>query len=150
MTAVGALKPGPRTRRLAAVLCSRWGFAAASLLFFCFYAANMEWRQVDWASLFASSPNGDALAEAKRLGLSYEAALADPSAAIGKPVVWCVDHPARGYAYAGGKPSQPLILQDPSAFPTNSPTTGGRCDRVLAVVTAVEKGGVSIRFLERR
>lgn len=152
---IAHLKPDLRVQRRAALACARWGFAAASAAFFCFYAANLPWNTMSPRSvyvldaLFGGNAPTPELALAGRLGLTYEAALADPKAAIGKPVIWCVDHPAHGFAYEGGKPSHPLLLDNDYAFPINSPTTGGRCDDVLAAVTAVGPDAVSLRFIER-
>ena len=74
------------------------------------------------------------VALAYRLKLTYEQVAARPQDFVGKPVVWCVDHPdVGGRAYLEGKPSQPLDFSNPGALPLTGPT-GGHCVKMLAVV----------------
>lgn len=146
------LKPALRTRRLALVALARWGCLAVAILFFCMYATSIPWsnlRILD--SFFGQGGNAVLAAQARQLDLKYEAVLADPKPAVGKPVIWCVDHPSGDSAYVEGKPSQVLHLQDPLSFPFSAVSnSGGRCNRVLAVITDVERGIVTLRFVERR
>ncbi|MBI5623475.1 MAG: hypothetical protein HY924_06845 [Elusimicrobia bacterium] len=85
--------------------------------------------------------------EANGLGLDYAAIRREPARCIGKPVVWCVDHPSWGTAYLAGKPSEPLILENESAFPLNSAVAGGRCRTVVATVAEVRPEAVVLRFV---
>ncbi|MBI5882560.1 MAG: hypothetical protein HZB91_05595 [Elusimicrobia bacterium] len=80
---------------------------------------------------------GPLIEEAQRLGLDYQTILRDPMGHVGQPVVWCVDHPSWGNAYLAGKPSEPLVLENESAFPINSPTSGGTCTTVVATIGEV-------------
>lgn len=101
------------------------------------------------AALATREAEPERVKEARALGLSYEEVLADPAAAKDKPVLWCIDHPALGYAYAGN-PSRPVILENDAALPRNSPTSGGRCSQVLAVVTGAGNGVVRLQFVSLR
>ena len=86
------------------------------------------------------------VAEARRLGLTWEKAIADPAAAIGKPVLWCVDHPTSGPDGYVASPSQPITLENSSAFPVAGGQSGGRCADVLAVIVKADDQGLSLRF----
>ncbi|MFA6317087.1 MAG: hypothetical protein WC943_06680 [Elusimicrobiota bacterium] len=85
--------------------------------------------------------------EANALGLDYAAIRREPARYVGKPVVWCVDHPGWGMAYLAGKPSDSLILENESSFPMNSPVAGGRCRTVVALVEGVRPEGIVLRFV---
>ncbi len=89
------------------------------------------------------------IARAKREPVDYEAARADPKAFHGRPVVWCVDHPASGYSYLSGKPSQPLSWTNAARVPLNSPVQGGRCDLVVASVEGASRDGLLLNFVGR-
>lgn len=65
----------------------------------------------------------------------------------GDYVVWCVDHPASGYSYLAGKPSQPLVLSNDWQMETNSPQQGGRCTDIVARVEGRKPQGVVLRFM---
>lgn len=85
---------------------------------------------------------------AKLEPLTYEQVLAAPKAALGKPVVWCVDHAYGATAsFADGRPSRPLLWTNESAVPRNSPTSGGRCTNVVATVEDVKPDGVVLAFV---
>ncbi|MBI4677370.1 MAG: hypothetical protein HY748_07285 [Elusimicrobia bacterium] len=103
-------------------------------------AANFKERRGQRASL------GVHIDEAHRLGLDYATIVREPEDHVGQPVVWCVDHPSWGTAYLAGKPSEPLVLENESAFPLNSPTSGGRCAVVVAVVSGVQENGIVLRY----
>lgn len=89
------------------------------------------------------------IAQAKREPVDYDAARADPGAFKGRPVVWCVDHPAAGVSYLSGRPSQPLAWSDEVRLPKNSPTTGGRCDLVVATIEGASREGLVLNFVGR-
>lgn len=71
------------------------------------------------------------------------------TARAGDYVVWCVDHPSKGYAYLAGKPSQPLVLSNDWQMETNSPQQGGRCTMVVAQVEGRKPQGLVLRYLGR-
>lgn len=147
------LKGGSPERRRAAVAVARWACPTVSVLFLILFAMSVPWRglrpRIAFDAVFGLRGNAALAAEARRLGVTYEAAMARPAESVGKPVIWCVDHPTLDSAYVGGNPSKPLLLQDPSYFPLSAVSnSGGRCNRVLAVITAVERGAVSLRFVE--
>lgn len=89
------------------------------------------------------------ISRAKSEPVEYDAARADPSAFKGRPVVWCVDHPAAGFSYLAGRPDRPLSWSDETRLPKNSPTTGGRCDLVVATVEASSPKGLLLNFVGR-
>jgi hypothetical protein len=90
---------------------------------------------------------GALIDEARHLELEHSAILREPAKHAGKPVVWCVDHPSWGNAYLAGKPSEHLVLENEFAFPINSPTSGGRCTTVVAVVVGVKGNSVAIQYM---
>jgi hypothetical protein len=93
--------------------------------------------------------NAPLLAQARSLRLDYEKAAADPKAAVGKPVVWCVDMPASDTAYVSGRPSWPVAFNASfDDYRTNS-SSGGYCRTVLAVITGFEKGLLQLRPVEQ-
>jgi hypothetical protein len=74
------------------------------------------------------------VAEAERLSISYNQLAAKPQDFLGKPVLWCVDHPdVGGRAYLEGKPSQPLAFSNSDVLPPTG-SRGGHCVKMLAVV----------------
>lgn len=85
--------------------------------------------------------------QARDLALDYEAVRARPQDHLEKPVLWCVDTVAAGVAYNAGRPSQPVVWENAHRVATNSPTSGGRCTTALAVVVAVKREGVVLRYL---
>ncbi len=91
----------------------------------------------------------EAISRARREPVDYEAARAEPEAFRGRPVVWCVDHPAAGFSYLAGRPDRPLAWTDESRLPKNSPTTGGRCDWVVAAVQGASPKGLLLAFVGR-
>jgi len=87
------------------------------------------------------------VALAYRLKLTYEQVAARPQDFVGKPVVWCVDHPDPGVSYLEGRPSQPLGWSNEKDVPRTS-GWGGHCLRMLAVVEEPDGRGVLLRYLE--
>jgi hypothetical protein len=88
------------------------------------------------------------LAEARRLDLDYAEILSGGAASVGRPVLWCVDYPGRVSAYAGGKPSQVVLWENPDAVPdTVGTTSGGRCWNMLLVVAKVQAGVPTLRYV---
>lgn len=87
--------------------------------------------------------------EAERLNLGYDQIASSPGEFAGKFVVWCVDHPAPKVSYLAGKPSQPLVWENDHELPLNSPTSGGRCTKVLAAVEGLSREGVLLRYIGR-
>lgn len=53
---------------------------------------------------------------ARKLGLTYEAALREPLAALGKPVLWCV-HISSGQAYCGPGRNRPVDISNMEEMP---------------------------------
>lgn len=56
------------------------------------------------------------LRTARKLGLTYEAALAEPMAALGKPVLWCV-HISSAQAYCGPGRDRPVDISNLEEMP---------------------------------
>lgn len=56
--------------------------------------------------------------EARKLGLTYEAVLAAPAAALGKPVLWCMAKRQSGPALYGGLGDKPVLITNPEAMPS--------------------------------
>ncbi|MCX5796465.1 MAG: hypothetical protein NTY77_13310 [Elusimicrobia bacterium] len=82
---------------------------------------------------------------AYRLDLTYEQVAAKPQDFVGKPVVWCVDHPDPNVSFLEGRPSQPLVWSNDEAVLRTGPK--GHCTRMLAVVEGAGLQGVRLRFI---
>ena len=80
------------------------------------------------------------VAQAKLWPMTYETAEA------GKPVIWCVDHPARGVAYLESRPSQPIVYSNDDAAPLTFGNAGSHCATVVAVVDGRRPQGVVLTF----
>lgn len=111
-------------------------------------------RLVDQARSRSQERNalGPMMEKARNQNLSYEQISAAPKAFVGRPVLWCVDHPDVGISYHAGRPAQPVSWTNKVAFeahvPLNAPTTGGRCTKVLATVQGKrEQGEVVLWFV---
>ena len=84
---------------------------------------------------------------AYRLKLSYEQVSARPQDFVGKPVIWCVDHPDVGVrAYLEGRPSQPLAFSNSGALPPTG-SRGGHCVKMLAVIESGDQNGFGLRYI---
>ncbi len=82
--------------------------------------------------------------QAKLWPMTYETAEA------GKPVVWCVDHPAKGVSYLSGRQSQPLVWSNDAQVPiTNGGGSSSWCADVVAVVEGRVPQGVKLRFVQQ-
>lgn len=92
---------------------------------------------------------GSLIETARRQPVDYDALRADPAAFKDRPVLWCVDHPASGVSYLAGKPSRPLAWSNDSELPLNSPTGGGRCTELVAVLEGARAGVPLLRFVGR-
>ena len=77
---------------------------------------------------------------ALKLKLSYEQVAAKPQDYLGKPVVWCIDHPDPKVSYVEGRPSQPVSWSNAQDVPR---TSDRHCEKMLAVV---ESSG-SLRYI---
>lgn len=85
---------------------------------------------------------------ARREPVTYEQALAAPTAFAGRPVVWCVDHPSTGASFLDGRPLSWVNDGDAEKnLPTNGPTTGGRCTTVVAVIEGAKTGKLALRYV---
>ena len=94
--------------------------------------------------------NRPLLAEARRLNLDYEQVLAKPVAYVGKPVVWCVDTPAKDHSFVAGRPGWVVALTGRSEdYTTMAAASGGYCLNLLAVIDGFERGVVRLRPVER-
>jgi len=85
------------------------------------------------------------VAEAKRLGLTWESVIVAPQTSAGKPVLWCVDNLGGGRAYVDGRPSEPVRIENPGAM--DAPSSKVHCRSTLAVVTGGGGGVAVIRFI---
>ncbi|OGR40870.1 MAG: hypothetical protein A2X35_02750 [Elusimicrobia bacterium GWA2_61_42] len=91
--------------------------------------------------------------EARRLGLTYEAALAAPSAAVGKPAVWCLRRAGSGPAAYRGDEARPVHIINPEKMPGRAGSGHESCTDALVeitTVTALSFGEVSALRLEAR
>lgn len=80
--------------------------------------------------------------EARLWPMTYE------TATPGRPVVWCVDHPAKSVSYLAGAPSQPLAWTNEAELPeTNGPTSGGRCRVMVARVAERRPDALVLEYL---
>lgn len=109
------------------------------------------WLPQVWVGFLDRRQEREALApfvrEARDLALTYGAVAIAGKALADKPVVWCVDTTSAGHAYHSGRPSEPIVWENGDAVPRNSPTTGGRCTTVVAVVVGAGREGVALRYL---
>lgn len=129
---------------------ARFGFERAAFGLFGAAVIGLYFWAVDWPGALGnlgrvpwrSEPHASAIAQAKRLDLGYADALKPES--VGKPVLWCIDHVASGYSYLAGRPSQPILWDNEHAVPFNSPTTGGRCTKMLATIVGARPDGLAL------
>jgi hypothetical protein len=122
---------------------------AVAILMAGFYAYVVDWREVA-ASLIAGQPSYPVdpalLAEAKRLGLEYEAVSANPSLFAGKPVLWCLvrdEHTWR--PVVDGNINWPVDVPGAELKPMATARMG-RCRPTLGVVEASKEPGVHLLF----
>jgi hypothetical protein len=93
--------------------------------------------------------NAPLLREARGLNLSYARAAADPAAAAGKPVVWCVNGETADAGFVDSRQTQLASWTPPSDELKMGRGSNGYCWNVLAVVQGVERGVVKLRIVER-
>lgn len=77
---------------------------------------------------------------ARKLGLTYEAALREPLAALGKPVLWCV-HISSGQAYSGPGRDRPVDIANLDEMPAElygRHTGDYECRNALLEITGVK------------
>lgn len=82
------------------------------------------------------------LGEARRLGLDHARVVADPAAAVGKPVAWCVDSPDGEFGFTEGRQTAPVRWTAKSDALRSFQGIHGYCLKVLAVVEGVDAGDV--------
>lgn len=116
------------------------------------YVASVRWPEalggLGWR-LSSRVANGPLLDEARRLGLDYDHVAADPAAAVGKPVVWCVSSNDGEHGAVDGKPAMSVVWTYPSELLKTNGGSHGYCWKELAVVTGVDRGAVLLRPVER-
>ena len=85
------------------------------------------------------------LKEARALGLTYEAALAAPASAVGKPALWCLRRRAAGPAAYKGDDSRPVHITNLAQMPDYTGSSHQTCTDTLVVIgtfTALQFGEV--------
>lgn len=117
------------------------------------YLATLDWGGVGMNlrdRLGTVSVNSSLRAEARRLDLDFDRVVADPAAAVGKPVVWCVDSFDGRTGFVNGRQSELVVWTVPSPDELkSSPGVKGYCLKTLAVVTGVERGVPQLRLVEK-
>jgi hypothetical protein len=140
-----------RRARLARVFFKRRAGAvcASAVLLAAGWAWSVDWGHVGAALVAppALSPFDGALhAEARRLGLGYEAVSADPAAHAGKPVVWCLVEAMNPQGlFVDGNMSRPVEMSG-GDFRPMATARMGVCRPTLAVVEGRGERGVALRF----
>ena len=104
---------------------------------------GLAWRLSD------RSMNSALLSEARRLGLDYDRVAADPAAAAGKPVAWCVSSNDGEHGMVDEKAVMPVVWTRPSELLKTNNGSHGYCWKELAVVVGVDRGAVLLRPVER-
>lgn len=81
--------------------------------------------------------------EARKLGLTYESVLSDPSKAVGKPAVWCLRRISPDETLYQGKEGKSVYMEEAYGRPAGSMRRNCR-DTLLTIkkVTALELGTV--------
>lgn len=99
------------------------------------------------ASRLANAP---LLSEARRLGLTHDTVTADPAAALGKPVAWCVGSVDGERGRVGNRAIWPVLWSARSPeLRTNIGGSAGYCFETLAIVEAVQSGVVRLRLVQK-
>lgn len=144
------LKKGKRAVRNA--LAGKGGglLCVLAVLFAASWAYTVDWRQVH-TSLITSGPVYDydpaVLAEAKALGLDYDAVSTNPAAHAGKPVFWClVKQTGMDRPFVDGNMSWVVSMDGGQIVPA---ATGRRapCKFTLARIERTAAPGVHLAFL---
>lgn len=104
---------------------------------------GLSWRLSD------RSANAALRAEARRLGLDFDRVVADPAAATGKPVAWCVSSNDGEHGSVDEKAAMPVVWSQPSELLKTNNGSHGYCWKELAVVVGVDRGAVVLRPVER-
>ncbi|HAF96194.1 MAG: hypothetical protein A2X34_10260 [Elusimicrobia bacterium GWC2_51_8] len=90
--------------------------------------------------------------EAKALLLTYEKALENPSAAIDKPVLWCVQNREEHAVSVGGAERKRLKVLNYPAMPLFLGSKHSACAEMLLVVTEISKTDtlplITVKFME--
>ena len=95
-------------------------------------------------------PHAELIAQARELGLDYKKVVADPTAAKGKPVAWCVDSSDGLAGYVGSRQTSQVRWVNGSAELKSSVGVHGWCLKALAVIEGVEPSGVvRLRFVDK-
>lgn len=92
------------------------------------------------------------LTGAEALALTYEKVLENPSAAIGKPVIWCIQNKGEYEVTVGGEEGKRLKILNYPAMPRFSGSKHSACAEMLIVVTEVPaqelQARITARFVE--
>ena len=83
--------------------------------------------------------------------MTYEQVLAQPSAYVGKPVVWCLNTPPEGNSFVSSRQGWPVALSGSREeyMTTNNGGSAGYCFDVLAVIAGFERGVIQLRPVEK-
>lgn len=85
--------------------------------------------------------------EARQASLDYEQALDERNAsALGKAVLWCVDHPSRGESYVNGNQQRRIRWTNEHPVPINR-LTKDRCIPMIARLRGRGPDGVLLEFI---
>lgn len=126
-----------------------WAFPAALLVLY-LLSTNWGTAGLGFQEVFAGRHmNAAMLSEARRLDLSYDRVVADPAAAAGKPVAWCVDSFDGKAGFVEGRQTEPVVWAYPSQDLKSSPGAYGYCLKTLSVVVGVERGVPQLRLVEK-
>jgi hypothetical protein len=77
------------------------------------------------------------LKQAGELGLTYEAVLADPAGAVGKPAVWCLRKTGADMMLYQGKEDKRVYIANPGSLPRYYGTMRETCYNALVTVKSV-------------
>jgi len=75
--------------------------------------------------------------EAKELNITYEAALAAPTKAVGKPVLWCLRKGDGHISYYNREEQKPVHITNPGSMYQEGGSTHSSCAAALLTITTV-------------
>ena len=117
------------------------GAALLALLLFALFAGLAGTLTPSFmARMQKKASSAPLLRTARKLGLTYEAALSEPMAALGKPVLWCV-HISSGQAYSGAGRDRPVDIANLAEMPRelyNRHSGDYECTGALLEITGIK------------
>jgi len=120
------------------------GSISISILFI--FLASLYWTSIAPAFKYwrgYRSKNAQLIDEAKKLNLTYNSILADPTAAMGKPTIWCLRRTSPTEVYFNDNGWKRIIIKNPDMMYEHAGSRHQSCVNTLLTIKSITATEIS-------